>query len=370
MRIGFDTSPLTARRSGIGNYAANLLREIVPLLNEGDRISGLSVGRSAPDYEALGFTLDSRHVPIPARVMYRIWGMLNWPSVDGLLGDVDVYHATNFFLPPVRNARRIVSIPDASFAVVPELCSPKIVGPFSASVARFAREADVVLTISEASKRDIVEQFGADGEKVRVTYPGPGVMLHQEQRDESQEKLEATFGIKGPFALFVSTLEPRKNIPGLVKAFDRVAEDLPHSLVLAGQLGWNTGPIVDAINSAQHTDRIHRLGFVQDNDLASLYAAADAFVFPSFYEGFGLPVLEAMRAGCPVITTNNSALPEVGGDAAAYVDAHDVEALAETMIRVLSDETEREAMADRGRAQAAQFTWRNCADATLAAYRG
>jgi len=369
MRIGFDTSPLTARRSGIGNYAVNLLREIVPLLGDDDRISGLSVGRTAPDYDGLALTLESRHIPIPARVMYRIWGTLKWPTVDGLIGDVDVYHATNFFLPPVRNARRVVSIPDASFAVVPELCSPKIVGPFSASVGRFAREADVVLTISEASKRDIVEQFGADEEKVRVTYPGPGVILNQVQREDAQESLAAKFGFDGPYVLFVSTLEPRKNIPGLVNAFDRVAKKLPHSLVLAGQLGWNTGPIKDAINSAKHSDRIQQLGFVCDHDLALLYGAADVFVFPSFYEGFGLPVLEAMRAGCPVITSNNSALPEVAGDAAAYVDAHDVEALVETMVRVLSDETERAAMADRGRVQAAQFTWRDCAEATLAAYR-
>lgn len=370
MRIGFDTSPLTARRSGIGNYVANLLYEIVQQLDGEDRVAALSVGRAEPDYSALGLAMESRHIPIPARLMYRIWNTLRWPAADRLLGDVDVYHATNFFLPPVRHARRVVSIPDASFAVVPELCSPKIVGPFSGSVAQFAREADVVLTISEASKRDIVAQFGVDDTKVQVTYPGPGVHLESAPGDNPESVLSETFGLRGPLVLFVSTLEPRKNIPGLVRAFDSIADKVPHNLVLAGQLGWNTGPIMDAIKNARHADRIRHLGFVADYDLAALYAVADVFVFPSFYEGFGLPVLEAMRAGCPVITANNSALPEVGGDAAVYVDAHDWEALAATMTRVLADDAERSAMAERGRAQAARFTWRACAEATIAAYRG
>lgn len=369
MRIGFDSSPLTARRSGIGNYVANLLCEIVQQLDGDDRIAALSVGRAAPDYSALGLALESRHISIPARGMYRIWNTFRWPSADGLLGGVDVYHATNFFLPPVRNARRVLSIPDASFAVVPELCSPKIVGPFSGSVAHFARQADVILTISEASKRDIIEQFGADDAKIKVTYPGPGVVLESAADVDPETALSESFGLHGPLVLFVSTLEPRKNIPGLVRAFDSVAGNVPHTLVLAGQLGWNTGPIMDAINTARHASRIRHLGFVADNDLAALYDAADLFVFPSFYEGFGLPVLEAMRAGCPVITANNSALPEVGGDAAVYVDAEDWEALAAAMNRVLSDDTERAAMADRGRAHAARFTWRACAEATLAAYR-
>jgi len=370
MRIGFDTSPMTARRSGIGNYVANLLQELLPLLDDGDQISGLSVGRSAPAYEQLAVAIQSRHIPIPARVMYQIWDRLGWPSADGLLGGVDVYHATNFFLPPVKHARKVVSIPDASFAVVPDLCSPKIVGPFSASVAKFAQEADVVLTISEASKRDIVDHFGADEDKVRVTYPGPGVITNSIDHDAAKKLLLDSYGIDKPFALFVSTLEPRKNVPGLVRAFDQIARDLPHTLVLAGPLGWNTDPIVDAARSADHADRILRVGFVDDDHLAALYSTADVFVFPSFYEGFGLPVLEAMQYGCPVITANNSALPEVGGDAAAYVEAGDDKALAAMMTRVLSDESVRSAMSELGQAQAARFTWRACAEATLAAYRG
>ncbi len=369
MRIGFDTSAMTARRSGIGNYVANLLQALMPLLDADERISGLSVGRRAPEYDGLN-AFQSRHIPIPARVMYRIWNGIGWPAADTLLGGVDVFHATNFFLPPIRNARRVLSVPDASFAVVPELCSPKIVGPFAASVGRFVREADVVLTISEASKRDIVERFQVAEDNVRVTYPGPGVMSNMMAKEDAREAVTNTLHVQQPFMLFVSTLEPRKNVPGLVRAFDRIAETHPHSLVLAGQLGWNTGPILEAIRFAKHANRIQRLGFVADEDLAALYSAADAFVFPSFYEGFGLPVLEAMRHGCPVITANNSALPEVGGDAALYVDAHDTDALVDAINRVLSNESERAALIQRGRAQADRFSWRACAEATLAAYRG
>lgn len=370
MRIGIDTSPLRARRSGIGNYAANLLREIMPLLKAGDEIRGLSVGRSAPDYGGLGVDLISRHIPIPARGMYKIWNVLHWPFADALLGGVDVYHATNFFLPPVRHARRVLSVPDASFVVVPELCSPKIVGPFASSVPKFARKADVVLTISEASKRDIVQRFGVSEDAVRVTYPGMGAQLNSMATSAAQEIVADKFGIQEPFILFVSTLEPRKNVQGLVRAFDRIAGDIPHGLILAGQLGWNTGPILSEIDSARYARRIQRIGYVDDDDLSALYCAAQLFAFPSFYEGFGLPVLEAMTLGCPVITSSNSALPEVGGDAAAYVDAADNEELAETMRRVLKDDSERLGMAERGLAQASRFTWRTCAEATIAAYQG
>jgi glycosyltransferase involved in cell wall biosynthesis len=346
-----------------------LLRELLDLVGESDEIRALSVGRNAPNYDALGIRIPSRHVPVPARVMYRIWDTFRWPAADGLLGGADVYHATNFFLPPVRNAKRVLSVPDASFAVVPELCSPKIVGPFAKSVPKFAREADAVLTISEAAKRDIVERFGVREDKVRVTYPGTGAQLREVPAEEARSHVANAFGVDAPFVLFVSTLEPRKNVPGLVRAFDRIAAEVPHHLVLAGQLGWNTGPILDAIDAARHADRIHRIGYTDDEALSALYCAADLFVFPSFYEGFGLPVLEAMSVGCPVVTSNNSALPEVGGDAAQYVEAGDDEALAAAITALLNDETERNAMAERGRGQAARFTWRACAEATLETYR-
>jgi glycosyltransferase involved in cell wall biosynthesis len=362
MRIGIDITPLTARRSGIGNYVAHLLRELVQIA-AGDEFAGLSVGRRPVDPGDRPAGMRTRHVPIPARVMYRVWNALGAPSVDALLGGLDVYHATNFFLPPVRRARKVLSIPDASFVVVPELCSPKIVGPFARSVGRFAHEADAVITISESSKRDIVEHFGVAAERVTVTYPGPGVVA-------GETDVGAIDEIGKPYILFVSTLEPRKNVTGLIAAFERAASAIPHDLVLAGQFGWKTGPIREAMANSPHAARIRHVGFVDDRALAALYRNADLFVFPSFYEGFGLPVLEAMAYGCPVITANNSALPEVGGDAAVYVDARDHVELAETIVRLLNDESERVAMAERGRVQAEKFTWRACAETTLAAYRG
>jgi len=378
----------------VGNYCLNLLKALLEL--DSLDISGFAASARKLDLFALGTPLRHRHLPIPTRAMYMIWSVLGVPRVDSLLGGVDVYHATNYFLPPVRNAKRVLTIHDITFKKHPELCSPKIVGPFSSKVAGFAKKADAVIADSESTRRDIIDLLGVNAERVHTVHLAVDDALQPVPKEEARREVGKKFGLHHPYMIFVSTIEPRKNVPGLIQAFRRIKAEFPHRLVLVGKPGWNMEEfekvslleslgagtdtpesVSDAIEklssatseSGHKRSRIERLGFVAQSDLSLLYSAADALVFPSFYEGFGLPVLEAMTCGCPVITANNSSLPEVAGDAAEYCDANDVDSIANAMRRVLSDSALRDQMVQRGFVQAAKFSWRKAAEQTAAIYR-
>ena len=378
MRVGFDIGPITHARSGVGNYCLHLLKALLEL--EGLDISGFAAQSRKLDLESLGGPLRHRHLPIPARAMYKIWSTFGMPAVDSMLGGVDVYHATNYFLPPVKRAKRVLTIHDVGFKKHPELCSPRIVGPFAQKVAGFAREADAVIADSESTRKDIIELLGVSADRVHTVHLGTDPLMRPITRTDAIARVGSSFAIGAPYILFVGTIEPRKNLASLIKAFNQIRDEFPHKLVVAGARGWiseaefvNLIEAGSALLSGHHDpkfgNRVELPGFVEQRDLSALYCAADAFVFPSYYEGFGLPVLEAMACGCPVITANNSSLPEVGGDAAEYCDANDIDSISDAMRRVLSNGELREQMTERGFAQAAKFSWKKTAEQTAAVYR-
>lgn len=369
MRVGIDITPLAGNRSGVGHFLYYQLAHLLQLADE-DRFLAFSSGLRRASTQGLAGLMAHRHVPVPTRGLYSLWARLQWPAVDRLLGGVDVYHATNYFLPPTASARRVLTIYDLTFLRRPDLCSPKIVGPFRGKVPRMAEAADAILTCSQASKRDIVELLDVSEDRVHVAYGAVDGRLGPVPHDEAQHTLARRFGITMPFALFAGTIEPRKNVSGLLRAFARVAADTPHTLVLVGGMGWQPEPVEKTIRNLCLESRVRWLGYIpRHTDLALFYSAADAFVFPSFYEGFGLPVLEALACGCPVITSNVSALPEIAGDAAVYVDPNDVGDIAAKLLRVLVEQPFRESLKSLARAQAARLSWDDCARETLAVYR-
>jgi glycosyltransferase involved in cell wall biosynthesis len=284
------------------------------------------------------------------------------------LGGVDVYHATNYFLPPVRSARTAATFYDLAFLSHPEWCSPKIVRPFARGVPEFARRADALLTCSEASKRDIVELLNVPPEKVTVAYGAVDEGLAPMPRAQARALLRDRYGVDGPFAVFVGTLEPRKNVEMLLQAFERILTRVPHTLWLIGGWGWNADGIKDALERPALRDRVRKPGYVPREDLAAFYSAADALLFPSRYEGFGLPVLEALHCGCPVLTSSCSSLPEVAGDAAIYVDPDNEDVLTAQAERLLLDTGLQEELRSAGLAQARKFSWPRSAEATLGLY--
>jgi len=369
MRIGFDISPLRHPLTGVGNYCYCQLKHLLRVAGDCEFV-GFASGLRPLELGDLAGTLAYRAVPVPTRALYRIWSLLHAPNVDALLGGADVYHATNYFLPPTRSARRVVTIYDLSFLTMPEHSSPKITNVFARGVRRFAREADAVLTCSQATKSDVVRLLGVAPDRVEVAYGAVDESLVALDRDAAAGRVAGRFGVRRPFILFVGTLEPRKNVPALVRAFGRLAREIPHDLVLAGPKGWQAEAIFKEIEALHLEERVILTGFIPERaDLAALYSAADLFAFPSLYEGFGLPVLEAMTCGCPVVTADNSSLPEVAGEAALLVDAGDVPGIASAMRRVLEDDALRQAMVDKGFEQARRFSWEACARTTLGVYK-
>jgi len=369
MRIGIDAGPLTLKPTGVGQYTRGCLEAILPILAADESLHALSTGLAPMDAALLARLRAHRHLRVPTRAMYGVWNALRWPRVDRLLGGVDVYHATNYFLPPVQRARTVLTIYDLTFLRAPQWCSPKIVGPFSRHVRRFAHAADALLTCSEASKTDIVELLQIAPEKVTVAYGAVDIEEAAPARAAARDLVAKHYALQGPFVLFVSTLEPRKNVEGLLAAFAAIAAELPHRLVLVGGEGWNPEPVAATIARYGLEDRVTRPGYVPRAHLPAFYAAADAFALPSHYEGFGIPVLEAMHFGCPVVTTNRASLAEVAGDAAVLVDPDAPESIAGGLRRVLTEPGLAEALRARGRAQATRFTWHDCAVETLGLYR-
>ncbi len=369
MRIGLDVTPLTPTRTGVGQYVYYLLRHLMRQA-PADSFFGLSTGRTPAAVDTLPPLAGYRHVNIPTRLMYRAWDHTGRPRVDRLLGGLDVYHATNYHVPPVATAKRVVTFHDLAFLRNPAWGSPKIAKAFARGARRYAQEADAIIACSETTRRDLMTLLDIPPGKITVIYEAADVAFGQVTRPQAVDLLAERHSLQQPYLLFVSTLEPRKNVTALLEAFARIAHDVPHTLVLAGRDGWKMGPIEKALKDPRLQGRVRRIGYIATHrDLAAFYAAAEAFVFPSHYEGFGLPVLEAMASGCPVICSNRSALPEVAGDAAQYVDPEDVDGLAATLRLVLQHEHLRESMSAKGLAQAKHFSWDTCARETLALYR-
>lgn len=369
MRLGFDIGPLTAARTGVGNYCYYLLKHLLAQGDMGD-IIGFAANRRGIALDGLAGKLAYRRIPVPTRAMYALWEATSFPKVDRLLGGVDVFHGTNYFLPPTATARTALTIHDLAFLVEPSWCSPRIVGPFSRSIARFAHKADAILTYSEATANDVERLLQVPRSKIAVAPMAVDEGFVPVAREAATAALKREWGIDGPFLLFISTLEPRKNVTGLIRIFEAIGNEIPHKLVLIGGTGWNAEPIVDAIAKSPLRDRIVRPGFVPHMKLPVFYCAADAFVFPTHYEGFGLPLLEALTCGCPVVASDSSSVPEVTGGAALLAAPDDVAAHGRHVLSVLSDSAVRERLIADGKRHAAQYSWQRCAAQTRAVYKG
>ena len=227
------------------------------------------------------------------------------------------------------------------------------------------KKAKRIFTISKASKDDIIKEYGVSEDKITVTYPGIKQVSGIKYQVLSMDELEKKYGIKKDYILFVGTLQPRKNIVRLIEAFARLSRSSliinPLSLIILGKKGWMYEDIINSPKKFGVEDKVKFLDNVTDEDLPIFYKNAECFVLPSLYEGFGLPILEAMQNGCPVVTSNVSSLPEAGGDAALYFDPNNPEDIAQTMEKVLSDKKLRETMIKKGFEQVKKFSWEKTA---------
>jgi glycosyltransferase involved in cell wall biosynthesis len=367
VRIGVNALLLSGRpgyrQTGLHRYVANLLAH----LPEADAdVEWLAfVARGAPP--AAGF----RRVAFPAPADWpavRIgWEMAALPLL-ARRHRLDLMHGTMNVISPGVGRPTVVTVHDLAFLTFPETVTRRRYQYLKWATGRSVRSAARVLTVSEATKRDVIARFGIPAERVDVTPLGVESRFRPAAPDD-MDRLVRRLGLRLPFVLSVGTLEPRKNLPTLLRAFKRIATEVPHTLVVAGAEGWKSEGVKRALEEVKLGDRLTFTGFLPDADLPALYSAAEAFAFPSLYEGFGLPVLEAMACGTPVLTAADSSLPEVAGDAALLVDPRDDEAIAEGLRSLLTDSALRASLSSAGIARAVGFTWQRTAECTVAAYR-
>jgi glycosyltransferase involved in cell wall biosynthesis len=350
---------------GVGRYVRALVRHL-PAEAAVDRGAvEFLVARHPPErLAAVGLPASTRRLAWPGRLVTRSWVTLRRPGLPGgLLDALDVVHATSAAVPPTGGRPLVATVHDLSFHHYPDAYPPAGRRYHERSARIVADQAARVLVPSEATARDLAELYGVD--RGRVTITPLGVEPPAEPDRARAARLLHDLGVRGPFLLAVGTQEPRKNLPRLLDAFAQVGDTLPdHWLVVAGPVGW--GP---RLRPTSDSVRVRLAGPVGDTVLHALYQAADGLAYPSLHEGFGLPVLEAMAHGVPVLTSDRSSLPEVAGGAALLVDPLDRAAIAAGLVRLAGDTALRERLAAAGRRRAAGFTWRATAAATWAAYR-
>lgn len=368
--IAVDYTPAYEQGGGIGRY----VRELVTALAQIDERTSyrlfVSGARAAlPQPPGPNFTW--RPTRLSPRWLARIWHRagLRLP-VEAFTGPLHLFHATDFVLPPTcARTRTLVTVHDLSFVRVPETASPPLKAYLDAVVPRSVRRADHILADSSATRNDLVEVYNIPPEKITVLLSGVDSRFHRAD-SETISRVRNRYHLGDTdFILAVGTVQPRKNYARLTQALALLRQrNHDIQLVIAGGPGWLEDPIYEAIRSASMEPFVRFIGFADDADLPALYSAACCFAFPSLYEGFGLPVLESMACGTPVVTSNVSSLPEVAGEAALMVDPRDVEAIAEAIQRVLMDCDLREDLITKGLTQAARFTWEKAAQNLLGVY--
>ncbi len=371
MRILLDARTVGREFSGVGNYVLELVRAFARMDEDAEFhlvVHGPGALRDAP--------LDARFRLLETSVSHEshpkgdLWAEWVLPRIAAARG-VDVVHGPAFLVPtrPLR-AASVVTIHDLVAYQYPDTIPWKYGVYMRWLIRRVARAASRIITDSSSVGNSVCDILGAPAERVDVVPLGVAGRF----RDPGSEAVAATarrLGLPRPYVLFVGNLEPRKNLPGLLRAFRivRARHPDPVHLVVAGKLAWKSGPLRGELSAPDLEGFVHVTGYVDPADLPALYAGAEVFAFPSFWEGFGLPVLEAMACGTPVVAADVASIPEVCGGASLLVDPRSPESIADAILSVLRDPARRADLVQRGRRRAAELPWERTAHATLASYR-
>jgi len=382
MRVAFNLEQLLQTPpGGVGRYTAELAR-LLPGLDRGDPDDAVDlvpfVARHRADDIAAAlraFGLDGLEpvsLPLPRPVLYDAWHLVGRPGLRGVArrrGELDVVHAPSVAVPPRGRYRLVVTVHDAAPLLFPETYPPRGRRFHRRGIAAAARRADLVITVSQAAADEIEKHTDIPAERVRVVPNGVDLT---EASDDDVVAARVAFDLgERPYVLWLGSLEPRKNVGVLVEAFARWAatSDVPHQLVLAGPSGWVEDRDAVLAPARRLGDRVRTIGRVGDDHLRGLYRGADIFVLPSRHEGFGIPVLEAMAQGTPVIASDIPALREVAGDAARLITPTDPDAWASALDDLLHDRDRHADLGEAGRRRAELFSWERCATETRAVYR-
>lgn len=367
-RFGYDLKTGLPRRVGSGEYCFELLLSLNKIDKKNNYIIYLPQN---PTIDLPKESANWHYKIVGPRKMWTLFSL----SLEFLLrrSRPDVFLSPTHYLPIFAPSRSFISILDVSYLKFPELFKSTDLNQLTKWTKYSAKKAKGILTISEASKGDIIKTYGVSEDRVTVTYPGiklpPSLKLWRAGKTKMQNLLKEKYNINGKFVLFVGTLQPRKNIARLIEAFSRLNVS-GLDLIIVGKKGWKFEEILASPKKFEVENKVRFLDSVTDEDLPVFYKNAVCFVLPSLYEGFGLPVLEAMGQGCPVITSNISSLPEAGGEAALYVDPLDVNDIAKKLKLLIGDGDLRQKLIKKGYEQVKKFSWEKTARETLGVLEG
>jgi glycosyltransferase involved in cell wall biosynthesis len=372
-RIAIDYTPAIRQQAGIGR----IIRGQIGALLAQNRTDDIRLFVAGPITltEARSTPHPLHTTPISERNMVRLWHRLNLPvpRVEWFTGGpLDLFHATDFVLAPTRAKRTVLTVHDLAFHFFPDAAMPSLHHYLNVVVPRSVRRASYIVADSAHTALDLQRVWDVSPEKITVVQGATDHDRYFPITDQAQlNTVRACYGVgDAPYILAVSRIEPRKNFARLIRAFHqaRHAAKLPHRLIIGGRKGWLYDEIFATVQSLGLEQVVHFCGFVDEGDLPALYSGADFFAYPSLYEGFGLPIIEALACGTPVLTADNSCLPEAAGPGALYVNALDVESIAQGIVQLATDVALRHRLASAGRAYAQQFTWERSAMQLQQAY--
>ena len=378
MKIGIDISQIVYEGTGVSNYTRSLVEALVKASNNDEFVlfgSSLRIRRPLKEFLK---NLQAKNVKgkfsyLPPKLLEFLWNGVHLFPVEYFVGEIDVFHSSDWLEPPTKNAKKITTIHDLTVFKYPETFSPTgghdIVKNQKRKLFFAKRECDIIVCVSETTKQDVMEILKIPERKLRVVYEAPDPFYSPRSEDNIQ-KIKEKFNIGGDYLLCVGTREPRKNLERAIIAFaeiSRVYADL--TLIIAGKYGWGNDSSKFKVQSAKLESRVKILGYVEKEDLPALYSGAQAFIYPSLYEGFGLPILEAMACGCPVVTSNLGSMKEIAGEAAILVDPVSISGIANGIAKIVGDSKTRNRLINEGQRRNLEFSWEKTAFQTLDIYR-
>jgi glycosyltransferase involved in cell wall biosynthesis len=364
MRVGIDARLVYYSQAGIGQYILHLVNGLAKVDQDNEYVLLQSRKDDTTILDQSNFRRVSLWTPSHHRLeRYSL-------NVELVRLGLDVLHSPDFIPPRRPSCKSVITVHDLAFLLYPHFLT-KESARYYGHIDQAVRWTDHIIAVSESTKRDTIQHLGVPEDKITVVHEAANPIFRQVDKKHAREQVRKRHGVDGPFVLFVSTIEPRKNVPTLVRAIWQLLECYKEDvkLVLAGGKGWlfeDAFGIVDDLNLDGH---VHFVGRVSSQELLHLYNAAELLAHPAFYEGFGLPPLEAMACGLPVIVSDVASLPEVVGDAGLLVDPHEVDELTVAMWRVLNEQQLRTEMQEKGLRQADRFSWERAARETQAIYR-
>jgi glycosyltransferase involved in cell wall biosynthesis len=382
--IGIDIRVLArGTRTGVEEYTINLLSHLLPLESKIDyRLFYNAYRKVKLNYPWLFLNnVELQDFKIPNRFFFVGARYFGQPKIDKLLGGLDIYFNPHFFVAPLsRQCKKVITFHDLSFERYPNFFSwrKRLWQKFLMNTRQEAKRADKIIAVSQSTKEDLVNLYGVEPEKITVVYSGVGEQFRpMDSEQRTTDHIRKKYNLPEKFILYFGTIEPRKNLVGLIKAFELLKAKLqiakpsqayPNSkfkLVIAGAEGWLYQDIFKAARESKCSQDIIFTGFIEEADKPYLYNLAELFVYPSFFEGFGFPPLEAMACGLPTIVSCNSSLPEVVDQAALMIDSSNIDELAWVMEMALTDHNLRQRLIQKGIEQARKFSWQRCAEKTL-----